>query len=82
MLHSYTANQERDKETLGCSGRKSTLYPQSLACVKVLNYDFNKYTEVIGDGSPFGLGAMLVQDKLNHVGKVVAYSSRSLSEVE
>ena len=40
-------------------------------------------TEVIVDGSPFGLGAMLVQkDKPNDVSKVVAYASRSLSDVE
>ena len=46
-------------------------------------YDFNKYTEVIVDGSPFGLGTMLVQkDKPNDVSKVVAYSSRSLLDVE
>ena len=55
---------------------------QSLASAKVMNYyDFNKYTEVIVDGSPFGLGTMLVQkDKLNDISKVVAYASRSLSE--
>ena len=57
---------------------------RSLASAKVMNYyDFNKYTEVIVDGSPFGLGAMLVQkDKPNDVSKVVAYASRSLSDVE
>ena len=46
-------------------------------------YDFNNYTEVIVDGSPFDLGAMLVQkDKANDVSKVVAYASRSLSDVK
>ena len=57
---------------------------QSLASAKVMNYyDFNKYTEVIVDGSPVGLGAMLVQKQnTSDVGQVVAYASRSLSGVE
>ena len=45
-------------------------------------YDFNKYTEVTVDGSPFGLGAMLLQDKANDVSKVVAYAPRSLWDVQ
>lgn len=40
-------------------------------------YDQNKSTEVVVDASPVGLGAILSQE-----GKIVAYASRSLTQVE
>ena len=56
---------------------------QSLASAKVMIYhDLDKYTEVIVNGSTFGLVAMLVQNQPDDVGKVVGYASRSLSDVE
>lgn len=40
-------------------------------------YDQNKSTEIVVDASPVGLGAILSQE-----GKIVAYASRSLTQVE
>ena len=43
-------------------------------------YDPTKYTELIVDASPVGLGAILAQEEEG--GRIVAYASRALSEVE
>ena len=40
-------------------------------------FDPNKETQLIVDASPVGLGALLTQN-----GKVIAYASRALSDVE
>ena len=45
-------------------------------------YDMNKHTELIVDASPVGLGAVLAQHDKHGNSKVVAYSSRTLTDVE
>ncbi|KAK3092457.1 hypothetical protein FSP39_003031 [Pinctada imbricata] len=50
----------------------------SLTSDKVMSYyDPKKHTEVVVDASPVGLGAILTQE-----GKIIAYASRSLTDVE
>jgi transposase InsO family protein len=45
-------------------------------------FDTNARTEVVCDASPVGIGAMLVQCDKNDNPRVVAYGSRSLTDVE
>ena len=47
-------------------------------------YNPTKYTELIVDASPVGLGAILAQKESEEEegGRIVAYASRALSEVE
>ena len=55
---------------------------EKLANAKTLAYfDKDAKTEVIADASPVGLGAILIQEQQG-VKRVVAYASRSLTDVE
>lgn len=51
-------------------------------CPVVSYFDTSKPTEVIVDASPVGLGAILAQYDEEGIGTIVAYASRSLSNVE
>jgi hypothetical protein len=58
------------------------LLKEKISCTEVLAYfDLTKKTQITVDASPVGLGAVLTQQ---HTGgnRVIAYASRSLSEVE
>ena len=55
---------------------------EKLSKVETLSYfDKKAKTQVIADASPIGLGAILIQEEAG-TKRVVAYSSRSLTEVE
>ena len=70
----WTARHEKSFKAIKESLRKTAL----------LNYyDPNLRTEVVCDGSPVGIGAMLVQyDPTTQVPRVITYNSRSLTDVE
>ena len=55
---------------------------QKLCDAPVLNYfDKTCHTQVIADASPYGLAAVLVQ-KQNNQNRIIAYESRTLSQIE
>ena len=49
--------------------------------IKLAHYDKEAPTKVIAEGSPVGLGVVLVQEQ-SHCIVVVSYASLSLSDVE
>lgn len=56
---------------------------QHLAEQPVIAYfDVNRQTEIVVDASPVGLGGILAQFDEEGLGRVVAYASRSLTDVE
>ena len=75
----------RQNETFQWGPEKKQAFQQlkeKLSKAETLAYfDKNAKTQVIADASPVGLGAILIQEQ-NGTKRVVAYASRSLTEVE
>ena len=93
FIHNYATMVEPLRELTRKSARWvwTTRHEASFCAIKeklrttaLLNYyDPNLKTEVICDGSPVGVGAMLVQyDFKTQAPRVVTYNSRSLTDVE
>ena len=69
----WTSRQQHAFETL----------KELLTTDTVMSYfDPTKHTELHVDASPFSLGAILTQTTPGHDSKVIAYASRSLTDIE